>query len=151
MRSKVHFAGHPVHPILVTIPIGAFALALVADLAGIGFGFAQGPLVARFAIAVGIASALLAAITGLVDFVGLPLNVEARRKATWHLILNLSLVALYGVSWWLRGDPLRVTSGQMLSYLAFALLLLSGWFGGELVFRHKIGVDEPADAAPVRR
>ena len=150
MRSKVHIAGHPVHPVIVTIPIGAFSLALIADLASAFAGFADGPVVARFAIGVGILSALFAAVVGLVDYIGLPLGEAARKTATWHLVFNLLVVGLYAVSWWFRADPMRLGSARALSYLAFAILLLSGWLGGELVFKGRVGVDEPA-AAPPRR
>jgi uncharacterized membrane protein len=151
MRSKVHVAGHPLHPILVALPIGAFTLALIADLASAFAGLVDGPTIARFAIGVGIVTALLAAVVGLVDYLALPLGEGARRTATLHLIVNVLAVGLYAASWLLRADPLRLGTGRTLSYLAFAILGLGGWFGGELVFKGRVGVDEQVASPPPRR
>src|SRR3954451_12505051 len=128
--------GHPFHPILVTIPIGAWVAALVFDIAT-RFGNGSQPLVeaSYWLIGLGILGALLAAVFGLMDFTRIPGSTRARRYGLTHMLLNLTVVAIFIVNFfWRRGsytDDAKVAGGQLaLSVIAIALLLVSGWIGG---------------------
>jgi uncharacterized membrane protein len=134
-------AGHPIHPMLVPLPIGLWMFSLVADMVALSRA-GDGPWrdVAFYTMAGGLVGAVLAAVPGLVDFTGIRAQ-QTRRLATFHLVLNLSLVALYAVNLWLRsthalGEGLPV----ILSALGIVVLAVSGWLGGELVFVRRVGV-----------
>jgi uncharacterized membrane protein len=141
MRTPASIKGHPVHAILVALPVGLLLFSFVSDLlfmADLGGG--DWAVVARCTLAAGIVTALLAAIPGLVDY--LSLSGRARRIATYHLLLNLTVIGVFvaGFLLRLRTDPYdRVP--VMLSAVGIAFLVVSGWLGGELVYRHGVGVD----------
>ena len=142
--------GHPFHPILVTIPIGAWIASLVFDIlsrtADDGADFARG---AYWLIAIGVVGALLAALFGLLDFLAIPKGTRARRVGLFHLGLNLTVVALFVASfiWRADRDAYRPTSAGLfvLSGVALLLLAVSGWLGGMLAYRYGVRVaDEDA-------
>src|SRR4029078_9755560 len=89
MRSKAAIHGHPVHPILVTIPIGAFVSAALGDVLFSLRGQPQWFEFSRLAISVGLLAAPLAAIAGLIDYFGLGLRGSTARTATFHLGFNV--------------------------------------------------------------
>jgi len=149
MASPASIAGHPIHPILVTVPVGLWVFSLVSDIifaAGLG-----GPVwsdVAFYTMAGGVVGALLAALPGLVDFLSLS-DPKAKKIGATHMILNLTLVGLYAVNLYLRlGSRPGATLPIALSVVSAALLLVSGWLGGELVFRHGVGVASRRDVPP---
>lgn len=149
MKSSVVVAKHPLHPMLIPLPIGAFTLTLVGDLA---YAFTSNPFWYAFAawsMGIGIASALLAALPGLVDYVTMvPRN--AKRIATLHMGLNFGMVAIFGINLALRIFA-TATSGPTwwlalaLTVVGVAALSVSGWLGGELVYRHRLAVEEPGE------
>jgi uncharacterized membrane protein len=136
MKTPASIAGHPIHPMLVAIPIGLWIFSLVCDLAPL-FGAASPswPIVALYTLAGGIAGALLAAVPGFIDLLSLASPI--RRTALIHMGINLTVVALYAVNLWLR---LNGTTLVWLSVLALGLLVVSGWLGGKMVFEHGVGV-----------
>ena len=142
MKTPASIKGHPIHTILVAFPIGLLVFSFVSDLllvAGLGGG--DWAVVARCTLAAGIVTALLAAIPGFVDF--LSLSGRPRRLATWHMLLNLTVVGVFVVDFLLRlrTDPYdRVP--VVFSGIGVGLLAVSGWLGGEMVYRHRVGVDE---------
>jgi uncharacterized membrane protein len=142
--------GHPFHPILVTIPIGAWVASLVFDIlsrtASNGADFARG---AYWLIAIGVIGALAAALFGLVDFLSIPRHTRAHAVGLFHLGLNLTVVALFVASfiWRAARDAYEPTSWGLfvLSGVALLLLAVSGWLGGMLAYRYGVRVaDEEA-------
>ncbi len=156
MKSSVIVARHPLHPILVPIPLTSFMLALVGDLVYLATGAPFWYDFARALLGIGIVGTFLAAVPGLADYLRVVprAGAEARDEATRHLVFNLSLVAVFIVDFVLRMS-LGATSGALL-WLAVALtvagnamLAYSGWLGGQLVYLHHIGVEEgAADRGP---
>jgi uncharacterized membrane protein len=146
MQTKASIASHPVHTMLVPLPIGLFTGALVFDLLHVGTGQPGWGLVAFWVIAAGLVGALLAAVPGLIDYSGL--RGPARRIATWHLAMNLTLVGLFALNLWLRTGPGQAPIGPglgiplALTIVGVALMFASGWLGGEMVYRHRVGVEE---------
>ena len=143
MRTPANIAGHPIHPMLVTLPIGLWVFSFVCDLVNV---FGKGPdpwsVVALYTMGGGVIGALLAAIPGLIDLLSLPPG--PRRTALIHMGLNLSIVVLYVINFWLRtGAPAR-TGLVWLSLLTIVLLLVSGWLGGKLVYVLGVAVSEGA-------
>jgi len=150
MKSRAALGDHPIHPALVPFPIGAFFLALVGDVT---YLVTRNPFwwdAVFYCIGVGILTALLAAIAGFVDYFGVHMSQAGRRVATIHMALNLVAVALYVVSFLLRLSPDAVYSGRWIAaivfeMLPFLMLGVSGWLGGNLIHKHKVGVIEEAD------
>jgi uncharacterized membrane protein len=150
--------GHPFHPILVTVPIGAWVASLVFDIASRVKDEGAPDLVhgAYWLIGIGIIGALLAAVFGLIDLSTIERNTPAFRVGLTHMALNLVVVALFVVNFfWRRGgdeEYVKVARGQLLlSIVAIALLGLSGWLGGKLTYRYGVRVaDEDTQAEGFR-
>ena len=140
MVSRASIAGHPIHPMLVPIPIGLFLFSLVADIAVYLGWVGAWPAVALYCMAGGIAGALLAAVFGLVDLMSLRED-RTKRIGVAHMVINLIVVTLYIVNFVLRyqGEPIDGIPG-ILSVIAILLLLVSGWLGGHMVYVHGVGV-----------
>lgn len=140
LRATAAIAGHPLHPIVVTLPIGLFVAALATDIAYAADGSAGWAVASRWLLGAGLATALLAALTGFIDFAG-NTNIRALRDAWLHLFANLTVVMIEGVNLILRlPDPgVAGSFGIVLSGAAVLVLLFSGWKGGEMVFRHGVG------------
>jgi uncharacterized membrane protein len=138
--------GHPFHPILITIPIGAWIASLVFDLIAL---FVSDPapyvLGAQVLIVIGIIGALLAAIFGFIDFTGIASGTPAKRTALIHLSLNLAVVVLYLVNYFVRAgadrDAVSVV-GLVLSIIALIMLSVSGYLGGKLAYTFGVRVAE---------
>lgn len=150
-RSTVRIAGHPVHPMLVPLPIGFLVGAFLTDIAYWRSGWASFAYFSSWLIAAGLVAALLAALAGFIDFLGEP-RIRAIRKAWYHLFGNLAAVLLSVVNFVVHlrdGAAAVLPTGILLSGVVTLLLLFNGWMGGELVFRGRVGVidaDTPRDA-----
>ncbi|TVP59467.1 MAG: DUF2231 domain-containing protein [Nodularia sp. (in: Bacteria)] len=140
--STVAIAGHPLHPLTMIFPIAFLAGALGSDF---GYWLTNDFFWARaslWLIGLGLLGGIIAAITGMSDF----LRIERVRKRTagWtHLILNVAILALTALNLILRlGAPeARILPwGFFLSLVVGTLTSITGWFGAELSYRHKIGV-----------
>jgi len=151
MVSRASIAGHPIHPMLVPIPIGLFVFALVADIAAYFGASAAWSMVAFYCIGGGIVGALLAAVFGLVDLLSLT-DDRVKKIGVAHMIINLGVVALFVVNFVLRwqGHPLQ-GAPFALSIVAILMLLVSGWLGGHMVFVHGAAVSQPESRLFVER
>ena len=140
--STAAIGGHPIHPALVALPIAFLVGAFGADL---GFVVTHDPFWARGALwlmGLGAALGVLAAIPGLIDFLTIE-RARVHRIAWVHALGNGLVLVLALGSWLLRlGDPVAAVLplGIALSGVIAALLLVTGWAGGELTYRHMIGV-----------
>jgi uncharacterized membrane protein len=145
--------GHPFHPILVTVPIGAWVSSLVFDIASHivdhpGF-LTQG---SEWLIAIGVLGAVAAASVGLLDLMAIPTGTAAFRTALTHMSLNLLVTAAYIVNFfWRHGsytDGDAVAGGRLaLSAVALGVLGVSGFLGGKLAYRFGVRVaDERTQA-----
>ncbi len=141
--------GHPIHPMLVTLPIGAWTLAVGLDLlAGLGLARPRrAEETARTAIAAGAAGAVAAAATGLADWQHV--NGRARRVGLVHAAANGAALALMLGSLALRARGRR-GAGQLAGAVGWACMAAGGYLGGHLVYRRRIGVDH-ADRSPEPR
>lgn len=143
--------GHPVHPALVTVPIGAWVASLVFDIGSHLVGdpgfLAQG---SRWLIAVGVLGALAAAMFGFLDLFAIPTGTRAFRIGLVHMSINLAVTVAYAVGFLVRGGADRGPVGWgplVLSAVALAALGVSGYLGGELAYRYGVRVaDEAAQA-----
>ncbi|MGH7766129.1 MAG: DUF2231 domain-containing protein, partial [Candidatus Binatia bacterium] len=136
-------AKHPIHPMLVAVPIGLWVFSLVADLIGLaGWSPEIWHDVAFYTMAGGVVGALLAAIPGFIDFFSIT-DPNVRRLGVYHMAVNLTAVAVFIVNLYLRWDSLGgAIFPIVLSVFGVALLAVAGWLGGELVYVHGMGVEQ---------
>ena len=154
MRSSAHIKGHPLHPMLIPFPFAyLFGTALIDVWAG-ATGRSAWHRTANHLSMLGLGSALVAALPGLVDYVfAVPPNSSGRDRATKHMFANLSAVALFAAARLGRGrDESRPSAAAIAAELTGAgLLAAGGWMGGTLVYRNQIAVDHRyADAGKWR-
>lgn len=144
MRSMASFKGHPLHPMLIAFPLTFFISALVCDVMGRVAGSPAWWRTGAYLALAGIISAVAAAVPGLIDYLYVvPPRSSGKRRATWHMLANLSVVVLFAAAWILRGGTATPPDAVVLALEAGAMVLLSagGWMGGTLVYRNRIGVE----------
>ncbi len=136
--------GHPFHPILVTVPIGAWVASFVFD---IGSRLVSGDAAAlatgsRWLIAIGVLGAAAAALVGFLDLFAIPTGTRAFRTALVHVGLNLTVTVAYLVNFLLRpGQHGPVPTGLIImSAVSIAVLGVSGYLGGKLAFQYGVRV-----------
>jgi uncharacterized membrane protein len=138
--------GHPFHPILVTVPIGAWISSLVFDIASHRIAdpmfLTEGSV---WLIAIGIIGALAAAMVGFLDLFAIPPGTRAHRTALVHMSLNLTVTGAYAANFlWRRttyDDSSVVAFGPlMLSAVSLVVLAASGYLGGKLAYRFGVRV-----------
>lgn len=128
--------GHALHPALTDFPIGAWGAGFVLDMIEVGGGSRRLRPGADAVCSIGFVSACLAAVTGLADWS--ETSSKARRVGLAHGLLNVGILALYGVSMSERRRGRR-TSGIALASTGFGLLMVSGWLGRELAYTLGVG------------
>jgi len=140
--STVAIAGHPLHPLLVTLPIAFLVAAFGTD---VGYWLTHDPFWARaslWLIGSGFVTGIVAAITGMSDF--LKIDRVRKRNAGWtHLVGNVAVLVLTLFNWVRRLGNIEdsvLPLGLIISLIVAALLGITGWYGAELVYRHKIAV-----------
>jgi len=143
MQGKATLGGHPIHPMLVPFPIAFFAGALISDIISHWGDPVFWPRMSVVLIGLGIIGALLAAIFGFVDYLTAPLSEGAKKTATTHLILNLVVVAIFVIAFFVRLADATSTIGYVLTVLGVLVLLASGYLGGKLVFEGGVGMKGP--------
>ncbi|HZH52535.1 MAG TPA: DUF2231 domain-containing protein [Microvirga sp.] len=141
VESSATIAGHPLHHMLVVFPIAFLIGAFATDIAFRSTADTFWARASYWLLLSGIVTALIAAIPGLVDF----MSIDRVRNiwVSWaHMIGNLAVVGLAAINLWLRWDDPAAGAqgwGLTLSGLTTALLFFSGWLGGELAYRYRIG------------
>jgi uncharacterized membrane protein len=146
MESKVKFAGHPVHPMLIVFPLGLLSTAVIFDIIYLVSDNPQWTVVAYYMIGAGIIGGLAAAVFGWLDWIAIPVGTRARRIGLWHGVGNVIVLALFILSWVLRQDTAEVPpTGAIVAALSGVVIaLITSWLGGELVDRLGVGVDDGA-------
>jgi len=146
--------GHPLHPALVTIPIGTWTLAFALDVLA-GFGSQRGKAAetaAGMALKAGAVGAVAAAAAGMADWQHT--NGRDRRVGLVHALVNSTALTLNLLSIRVRRHG-RLGQGRALSIAGWACMLVGGYLGGHLVYRRRTGVDqadrskEPREFQPV--
>lgn len=146
MESKAKLLGHPIHPMLITIPLGLFVATLVFDLLALFTGNSTFAQVGFWNMVGGLIGGLVAAIPGTVDWANIPAGTRAKSVGAFHGLGNVAVLALFAVAWWLRRDDPAVieTAAFVIELVAIGLATVTGWLGGELVDRLGVGVDDGA-------
>ena len=138
--------GHPFHPILVTVPIGAWVASLVFDI-GSHLNANPGFLTdgARWLIGIGVIGALAAAVLGFLDLLAIPGGTKAFSTGLTHMGLNLTVTVAYAVNFLWRGsidsNSGAVAAGPLaLSVVSLLALGASGYLGGKLAYHYGVRV-----------
>jgi uncharacterized membrane protein len=142
------FAGHPLHPQLVAFPIGLLPYSLVMDFMHLATGKDCYKESAHHCMMGGFVSGLAAGAAGFADYLTMPPKDKATKTATLHGSLNAGVLALYGLNLFLRRG--RRETGALpvlLSLLGTAGLVVSQWYGGELVYEMGMRV-KPLEKGP---
>src|SRR5438477_4238004 len=147
---------HPLHTFLVHFPIGLFFFSFILDLAYLLFRNESGLVAGAFySMALGLVSALIAAVPGFADYSGIRRDHPARRTATWHMLLNLFAVTLYAANLFLRRDQLTATSAPAialaLSFTGIVVLSISGYLVGTMVYDDGVSVGRHRRTTPAPR
>ena len=147
MEARAKIFGHAIHPILIVYPLGLLSAAVIFDIIYLATGNQTWTTVSFWMIAAGIIGGLLAAVFGLIDYLGIPSGTRAASIGLLHGLTNLSVVILFIASWLLRWNSPEVPStlALALSFIAVVGALLGGWLGGELVERLGVGVTPGAN------
>jgi uncharacterized membrane protein len=151
MESKIKVMDHPLHPILVHLPIGLLIISVISDTVGLISGRGIWEDLALWDIVFGLSAMAIASIPGLIDYRRLPMNPEAARLATFHVMFNMAafvtftlslvwrLTLLHGLDW---SSMIRPVGPYIVSLIGMIFLLVSAFLGGQLVFKHGIGVSQ---------
>jgi len=163
MTSRASIGGHPLHPILIPFPIGLLVFSLIADLI---FLWRGNPVwenyIAFYTLLGGIIGGAVAAVPGLIDWAALTDRATVK-VANWHARVNIITLVIFVISFylrtksgaaWIAGLPMVPI---ILSLLGVIGLTIAGYLGGELVFRHRVGVagmqtapERPGDQRNIR-
>ncbi|HEX9005954.1 MAG TPA: DUF2231 domain-containing protein [Bacteroidota bacterium] len=146
MSSPASLKDHPIHPLLITLPVGMWVFSLASDI--IYAAQWGGPVwadVAFYAMIGGVVGALLAAIPGFVDYFSIS-DEKTKRTATKHMVTNLSVVVLYVINIIIRANnPNTAALPILLSVIGVGAIVYSGWLGGDMVYEHGMAVELEAD------
>ena len=153
MASPASIGGHPIHPMIIPFPIALWAFSLIADVIYLWRG---NPVwrdwIAFYALLGGIIGAALAAVFGIIDWLSIK-DREVKKVADWHARLNVIALLIFAASFYLRTTGGAGWVGRsytiplLLSVVGVILISISGYLGGELVFRYGVAVNPQSDAA----
>jgi uncharacterized membrane protein len=141
-RSTARIAQHPIHPMLVPFPIVCFVGTFVTDLTYWSTGEMMWADFSAWLVTVGVIMGIVAAIAGLIDFIGDRL-IRAQAPAWPHVIGNALMMALAIINMLVHARDAWtsvVPTGLILSAIIVLILLFTGWLGGSLVHRYRVGV-----------
>lgn len=146
--ARASIKGHPIHPALVTIPIGLWTATILADLVYVVRNEQFWLQLSFWTDISGVAFAVLAAIFGLWDYSTID-DRKLKKIATFHMMLNFFAVAVFGIAGLLlfpslseNSSSLLVPIALLLQSIGYAGVVFAGYLGGEMVFRHRMGVKE---------
>jgi uncharacterized membrane protein len=150
MASKASIGGHPIHPMLIPFPLALWVTSFVTDVL---YHFVPNPslvLISKYMLALGIIGGLLAAVPGIIDWLAIK-DKEVKKIGDWHARLNIVALLVFAASLYLRtrygADWVggSMTIPFLLSLVGVILIGISGWLGGDLAYKHGVGVKPQHD------
>jgi uncharacterized membrane protein len=149
MQGKATLAGHPLHPIFITFPIGCFVAAVLCDIISIWTGPAFWAPMSAWLLLFGFLGVLPAAFFGFIDYLTAPMTTQAKSVAVWHMTINIAVFFVFGIACVLRFLDHTSVAGYAMTGLGIALLAVAASLGGNLAHDHLVGSSE-RDAGTVR-
>jgi uncharacterized membrane protein len=147
VESRAKALGHGIHPMLIVFPLGLFATSVAFDVLYLITDRVGFQISAAYAIGAGVIGGLVAAVFGLIDWLGIPPGTRAKRIGAIHGIGNVFVVLLFALSWLVRARAQNWEPNALALVFSFAgivLALMTSWLGGELVERLGLSVSEGA-------
>lgn len=147
METRFKLLGHPVHPMLIVLPLGLLSTAAVFDVLYAVTGNEELAIFSFWAILAGVVGGLAAALFGLIDWLAIPRGTRAKQIGLVHGGGNVVVTVLFAVSWLLRLDDAAFLPNLLpliLGILGAGIALFTAWLGGELVYRLRVAVDDDA-------
>lgn len=141
-RATASLFGHPIHATLVPIPIVCFIGTLLSDIAYAETANMQWSNFSAWMLTIGLLVSIVVVIAGLIDFLGEP-RIRALGIAWVHFLGNALVILLSIFNAFVHSRDAYtsvVPTGLVLSAIVVALLCVTGWLGGSMVFRHRVGV-----------
>jgi uncharacterized membrane protein len=143
MASRASIGSHPVHAILVPLPIGLWVFSFICDVVVMCGGAAAWKTTALYAGGVGVVGALLAALFGVIDLSGIREPVR-RRLALTHMALAIITTVFFGGIFFARlATPIESPIPVVATLLGLFVMGCAAWLGGELVYAKGVGVEPP--------
>lgn len=156
MSSPASIGGHPIHPMLIPFPLALWVFSLIADLIYFWRGNPAWEWIAFYTLAGGIIGAILAAVFGIIDYFSIR-DKTVSAIAAWHARINVLALLLFAASFYLRtNNGARLVVGSLsiplvLSIIGVISITVSGWLGGELVYKHGVAVEPQHDTVDEER
>lgn len=147
MKGRATIAGHPIHQIMIPLPLGALIVATAFDVIVAFGGPAELSIAAFWSMLAGVLTGVAAAVFGVIDWTKIPVGTRAKRIGVIHALVNVIALVLFAIAVWLRHDEPSYLANTLVLGLelgAFAFAGMGGYFGGELVVRHAVGILEGA-------
>ena len=146
MKSRARVLGHPIHPMLIAFPIAFYTATVVTLIVFVATGDSFWYRVAMWSNLGGVVMAVVAAVPGLIDLLGLPRHSRARSVALRHagfnslalVLFTISLVALYRSE---RATNYDATAPLVLGILGIASTVAAGWLGWNLTQTYHVGIE----------
>lgn len=144
MKNGMRFLGHPLHTLIIHFPMGLLPTSLLWDLFALWTGHTIWWELGFWSIAVGLAFSVIAAVPGFIDFIRIPEKHPAEKAALFHMSFILIAIGFFIGSLVLRihgYSPvgIRIYGAIGCSLLGLICLIIGGWYGGELVYKHQLG------------
>ncbi len=149
VRNFLHgtWLGHPLHPAITDVPLGAWTAATIFDIYEASTGDDALAAGADTAVKVGLIGAGCAAVAGFTDW---HFTYEKpRRVGALHALINVAATACYLGSWWQRRQGDR-RAGLTSGFVGYGLSILGAYLGGHLVFNERIGVNHAPEELPTK-
>ncbi|MEH7083845.1 DUF2231 domain-containing protein [Neobacillus drentensis] len=155
-RRGLRLFGHPVHPVVTHFPMALLPVSFLGDLLGVWTDASFWWSFSFYSLAIGLVMSIPALVTGMIDFLAIPQEGTADRVAMRHMIIIITAITMFTGSFFIRlGVEIptgwRLMSSVSLSVLGLIFLLIGGWFGGQLVYRHGVGSESINDKAESER
>lgn len=141
-RSTARIGGHPIHPMLVPIPIVCFVGTLVTDVVYWQTAAIMWADMSAWLLTAGLVVSIFVVLAGLIDFLG-DRRIRALRPAWIHVLGNAAVIALSIINAFVHSRDAYtsvVPTGLILSSVVVLILLVTGWNGWAMVYRHGVGV-----------
>jgi uncharacterized membrane protein len=136
---------HPIHPLIVHFPIACWSLVTIGDgLMFFGWALSFAPLINGMLL-MGCIFALVAMLAGLYELLRLHIMEDVQQVVDCHMYAAVVTLCFYSISLFIRwngGVPMPSVWALLGSFLGFVSLIVTGWYGGRLVYQYGVGLDK---------